>query len=317
MRILTFMIATLSVLLFGCQSSDSHKPVIAILTPVTHPSLEQIEAGFKAQIEFESAGQYRFVTYNAQGSKTLMRGEVEAIAKRDDVALVFTIGAMASQMTKEVFDKKQQNTPVVFTCVSDPVGFQIVGSEAHPGGNITGVKQLIDVETELKQVLAYKSNMRTIVLVLNPMEPGIAQDADDVAAILAKLDLALIRVEVFQSNECLAKVAPQMANADAVLVLKDNTVVSALDPLVKLCNRHQVPLLTSDLDSPDRGAAFGYGVHEVDFGTEGANKALQILDHKANPGDIPVTPVSRFELRINRTAAAMQGISLERLEAKP
>jgi ABC-type uncharacterized transport system substrate-binding protein len=93
-----------------------------------------------------------------------------------------------------------------------------------------------------------------------------------------------------------------------MVVLKDNTVVAGLDVLIKLCNQHQIPLMASDLDSPDRGAAFGFGVHEIDFGIEGAKKALQILNKKSSAGDIPVTPVSKFTLKINRDAAQTQGI---------
>jgi putative tryptophan/tyrosine transport system substrate-binding protein len=92
------------------------------------------------------------------------------------------------------------------------------------------------------------------------------------------------------------------------MVLKDNTVVSGLDVLVKLCNQFQIPLMASDLDSPDKGAAFGFGVYEVEFGTEAAKKALQILNEGESPGQIPVTPVSNFDLRINQEAAQKQGI---------
>jgi len=115
-------------------------------------------------------------------------------------------------------------------------------------------------------------------------------------------------VEAFQTNELLAKVSPFMERADSVIVLKDNTVVAGLDVLVKLCNRYQVPLMASDLDSPDKGAAFGYGVYEIDFGVEAARKALQILNEGIAPTDIPVTALSNFTLRVNVEAAQKQGV---------
>ena len=66
--------------------------------------------------------------------------------------------------------------------------------------------------------------------------------------------------------------------------------------------------MASDLYSPDRGAALGYGVHEIDFGIEGAHKALQILEEGIQPGSIPVTPVTTFTLRVNHEVAKKQGI---------
>lgn len=295
---------------FGaCTSPENKKIPIAILTPVTHPSLEQIEKGFKETIEHEHPGKYRFVTYNGQGNKTLMRGEVEEIAQKR-YPLVFTIGTVSSQMTTEVFAKKRLATPIVFTCVNDPVGFQIVASEASPGGNTTGVKELLDFKKELELALELKPDIKTVLLVFNPMEPGMVKDQKEVSAILKEKGIELISVEIFQTNELMAKASPFMHKADALLVLKDNTVVGGLDPLIKLCNQHHIPLMASDLDSPDRGAAFGYGVHEFDFGVEGAKKALQILDQKTPPGSIPVTPVAEFIFKVNRDAAALQGIEV-------
>jgi len=301
-------LVVLCCLLGACNSHKEEKKIpIAILTPTTHLSLEQIEKGFKQRMEAEHPGKYEFVTYNAQGNKTLMRGEIEEIAQKK-YALVFTIGTLSSQMTTEVFNKKGLDTPIVFTCVNDPVGFHIVSSEKSPGGNVTGVKELVDFEKELELTLKYKPDIHRILLVYNPMEPGIAKDKEAVREILAKRQIELITVEVFQANECMAKVSAAMKQADALLVLKDNTVVGGLDALIKLCNQYHIPLMASDLDSPDRGAAFGYGVHEVDFGIEGANKALQILDQHTKAGDIPVTPVSQFTFKVNPDAAAAQGI---------
>lgn len=295
--------------LTSCKKSDDSPILIAILTPITHPSLEEIEKGFIETMKNKNPGKYRFVTYNGQGNKMLMRSEIEEIAK-NDYALLFTIGTSASLMSTEVFEKKNLSTPIVFTCVNDPVGFRIVSKERDPGGSVTGVKELLRFDDELASLLQYKPTIQRVLLVYNPREPGLQKDQQQVEDILNKHRIDLQTVEVFQTNELLAKVSPFISSADALVVLKDNTVVSGLEVLVKLCNSHQIPLMASDLDSPDRGAAFGYGVHEIQFGIEGAQKALQILDQGIHPGSISVTPVSEFSLRINSEAAKKQGIHL-------
>lgn len=299
----------LAVLLTACEKSNENQMVIAILTPISHPSLEQIEKGFKQTMEVKSPGKYHFVTYNAQGNKTLMRSEIEEIAHKN-YSLIFTIGTSASQMTAEVLKNKRIKTPIVFTCVNDPLHFNIVSSEESPGENVTGVKEMLHFEEELAALLQYKPTIKNILLVYNPTEPGLQKDQKAIEQILKNQQIYLQTVETFQTNELLAKVSPFISSADALIVLKDNTVISGLDVLIKLCNNHHIPLMASDLDSPDRGAAFGYGVYEIDFGIEGAHKALQILEKGVNPGDIPVTPVSEFTLRINSEAAQKQGIKL-------
>ena len=98
---------------------------VAILTPITHPSLETIERGFIQTLREDESQSYHFTTYNAQGNKTLMRSEVEEIIRKD-FDLVFAIGTSVAQMTSEVFTKKGIEIPVVFTVVNDPVGFMSI-----------------------------------------------------------------------------------------------------------------------------------------------------------------------------------------------
>ena len=309
MKHLLLIVSFFLFVLVSCGRFHDNKIAIAILTPVTHPSLEQIEMGFRQTMEASHPGKYRFVTYNAQGNKTLMRSEIEEIAQQG-YALVFTPGTSASQMTKEVFEKKGLSTPIVFTCVNDPAGFNIIPSEQSPEGNVTGVKEMLRFDEELAALLKYKPGIKKILLVYNPAEPGLLKDRQEVEGILKQNSILLDTVEVFQTNELLAKVSPFMPQAEALLVLKDNTVVSGLDVLVKLCDRHHIPLMASDLDSPDRGAALGFGVYEIEFGIEGARKAQQILIQGIKPGAISVTPVSNFALRVNSEAAEKQGIQL-------
>lgn len=307
-----FILAGLA--LFACGRDNDNKTAIAILMPVTHPSMEQIKNAIASTMESDSPGTYRFDVYNAQGNKTLMRSEVEEISSKN-YPLVFTLGASATQMMTEVLKNKGIHTPVVFTCVHDPVGLNIIDSEGLPKGNITGVKEVLDLAAEVQTLKHFKPEIKTILLVYNPREPGLINDSRELKEITAKQGLRLRTAEVFQTNELLAKVSSTIEGVDAVIILKDNTVVQGMDFLAKLCSKHKLPLMASDLDSPDRGAAFGYGVHEADFGTEAAKKGLLILKGQA-PENIPVTPVAEFELIINQEAAVAQGVSPALIDAE-
>ncbi|MBM3192733.1 MAG: hypothetical protein FJZ59_00680 [Chlamydiae bacterium] len=266
---------------------------IAILTPATHPSLEEIERAFKEKIEVESKGKYKIVTYNAQGNKTLMQSEAEEILRRN-FDLVFTIGTNASYMVKELFSKKGVSTPIVFTCVNDPIGFEIVSSEERPLGHITGVKEIVDYEKEIELVIKKRPELKKILLVYNPMEPGLIKDKKRVEEIFFAKNLTLLAVEVFQTNEVMSKAEQLLKGVDAILILKDNTVVRAVEALIKLSKRYQIPLIASDLDSYKLGASLAFGVEEKEFGLEGAEIALDILENGKHPGSIAVKSVDKF-----------------------
>lgn len=282
-----YLILILVVVLACCAPSEK-KRAIAILTPVTHPSLELAEKGF---IDSIGQGKYRFEVYNAQGNMTLMRSQVEEIARKQ-FDLVLTIGTTATLMTAEVFAKKGLATPQVFTAVNGEV----------TGAHVTGVKEMLNFEAEIEALLQFKPALSQVLLVYNPAEPGLQKDREEVEQILKRRQIALKTVEVFQTNELKAKVPPFMEKCDALIVLKDNTVVAGIEVLAKLCREKKIPLMASDLDSPARGATLGYGVNEAEFGIEAAKKALKILEEGVPPGEIPVTPVNNFKLLINPEA---------------
>jgi putative ABC transport system substrate-binding protein len=293
--------------LAGCSEQKSKKEQIAILTPVSHPSLVQIEEAFMAAMEKSAPERYEFTVYNGQGNKSLIRSEIEEIA-RVKPSLILTLGASSTQMAVEYLAKKHIDIPLVFTAVNDPVALKIVSSENSSGNMATGVKELLRFDEQLEVLRRYLPDAKNILLVYNPFEPGLQRDREEIAKLLQQKHMQLIPVEVFQSNEILAKTAPFMSVADAVLVIKDNTVISALDALVKLCNRYKKPLMASDLDSPDKGAAIGYGVEERSFGEEAAIKAQMILLGHKKPKDIPITGPSQFSVKINKEAALQQGL---------
>lgn len=270
---------------------------IAILTPMTHPSLEQIEKGFVDTMEKNCRQKFTVKTYNALGNKTLMRSEAEEIAL-GDYDLVFTIATQASRTMKEVFEKKKLSTPIVFTAVEFPLEMDLVVSEASSGNQLTGVKETTDFAKELEIL---KNNVKTVLLVYDPSSASLTSNKEEIETILTSMGIKLKTVEIFKTNEILLKTASFIEEADAVLVIKDNTVISGLDVLVKLCDQKGKLLIASDLDSAERGVPYAYGVSELIYGEEAAKKALLILDEKKLPKDIPITtpPSEAFVFKIN------------------
>jgi putative ABC transport system substrate-binding protein len=101
-----------------------------------------------------------------------------------------------------------------------------------------------------------------------------------------------------------------LSGVDVVLVLKDNTIVSALDALVRLCNRYGITLYASDLNSGEKGAALAFGVVEKEFGTQAGKKALTMLEQQQQPQEIPITALNEFKVTINTTTMHQQNLLL-------
>ncbi len=283
---------------------------VAILTPATHPSLDQIQNGFKDTLNTFQTSNYVYTPFNANGNKMLMRAQAEEIVQ-GNFDIVFTIGAQASQLVKELSIKKQKPVPIIFGAVSEPVRLGLVQSPEQPGGQVTGVIENTAFEKQVILLRAVKPAIKTIVLPYDPTQgAGLEKEKQDLEKILSKHDIKLISVEVYSVGEVYVKLQAFIKQADLVLVLKDHTVVAAIDSVIKLCNIHHIPLMTSELDSSIKGAVLSFGVREYDFGVYGARLARKILEEKVSAGTIPCVYITDYKLKINSKTIESQGLGL-------
>jgi len=277
---------------------------IAIVTPTTHPSLEQIEKGFVDQMKLSNKYDYRFVTYNANGNRSLLKSQIEeAVQKKFD--LIFTLASGPSLMAKEIVAKKNKNIPIVFAAVNKPKKINLVGD------NVTGSEEIVDYKKQLSLLLFLKPDVKKVLLVYTPTSQGLQEDKDEIENILKTKGIELKTVEIYQANETYSKTISAFSGSDVIMVLKDNTVVSALDGLVNICNKNGITLLASDLDSVERGASVCFGVKEYDYGVYASRCAKLILEENKKPSDVPVVGVDEFKLIINKNSCEKQGVSIK------
>jgi len=285
---------------------------IAICTPISHPALEEVEQGFKETLEKELNKPCAFTTFNANGSKTLMRAQAEeAVVGHYD--LIFTMGASFSQAVAELLHKKGIDTPQVFSAVDEQ---SFADALTHTNKHTTGVYVGLNYQRNIDKLLQVKPTMRTMLLVYDPMQGGgLEKEKKTIEQYAAKKGITVQAVEVYQPNEIQQKVAALIPSYDVVMVLVDNTVVAGIDTLITLCNRYGVTLYASDLNSGKKGAALAYGITEYASGSGAAHKAVEILvDHK-KPEQLPVTAIDQCILALNRDVAAQQHVDISLAES--
>lgn len=293
------------------DAKDSAKK-IAIFTPISHEALEEIEHDFKETMLKNNPDAFEFITFNANGNKTLQRAQAEEIIN-NKYDLIFTIGSSCSQLVAELAKKKGAITPQVFCAVEDPVGMGIANSLDKPGNNITGVIEgSPNLAEQVRIMRMLKPDTKNVVLVY---DPGVKftneKTKQELEEVLAKNGIQLHSIEISNANEIQQKVAGLLPDKDFVFVLKDNTVVAGIDGLVTLCNRYGVPLFVSDLNSGKKGAAIAYGIREGDSGVFAAQKALQVLLNGNKAGQTPITTIEKLNLAINKTVLEQQKLFID------
>ena len=282
---------------------------VAITLPVTHPSLEKIKKGFIQTLEKEKDMNIAFTEYNANGNRTLLRGQAEeVVAKNFD--LIFTIGATCTQIAKETATKKGVNIPIVFGAVSNPEKLGIL--DTPPSLLLTGAQETRNIPLQLNLLLHLKPTTKHLTLAYNPaQDPQLDKDKQEVEQFCKEKGINFVSIEVYDVNEIKQKVSPMLDQTEVLLILKDNTMVSGLESLTRLCERSHVTLYASDLDSPDGGAALGFGVPEKSFGITAAQLARQLLKEGKKARKLPIKLVDDFHLKVNKNVLVAQNLPLD------
>ena len=294
------------------EESFGKKYAVAIVIPATHGALEEIQRGFEKTLTYIHGLRCTFSTFNANGNRTLLRSQIEEIAQRNFDA-VFTIGAVTTQLTKEIFEKKRATLPIIFGAVADPVRLGLVKSIESSGNWLTGAAATTNYALQIKLLLLLKPTTKNVLLVYDPTQSsGLEQDKKELAAIFSKINVKFKAIEVYNVHDVQQKL-PLIMNKelDVVMILKDNTVVPCIDQVITLCERYGITVFTTDLDSVEKGAALGFGVKELSFGVDAAGKAFEVLSKNLHPSDVPVAIVSDFQLLVNDKARNKQNLVID------
>jgi putative ABC transport system substrate-binding protein len=303
-----FVRATVAVSLASDSAAPGVKPFrIAIMLPVSHPALEEIQQGFVETLNKSVVCTYD--VYNANGDRTLLRSQAEEVVRKE-YDLIFTIATQPALIVKEVVLQRGKNVPLVAGAVDYPVENGLVASMENSGNFVTAVTGCDNFEQQIDILNFLKPGIKKLLLVYNPA-PLLEKQREQLNQACAVCGITLSVLPVFTVSEIPQKLPTVMNGVDGVIVLKDNLVVSAIESVISLCNRRGIFLYASDLNSADKGAALAYGVREYDDGVESAHKARAILcDHK-QPSDVPSSATANFKCKIHGAALKAQGIGLD------
>ena len=310
-------VVALQVLMFGnvvcgCHNNNSSptnvkKFKVGVVQVISHPLIDSVQDGFlerMKQLGYKEASNIAYDRQNAQGQIASAQTIVQKFTSdRDD--LIFTIGTSPSQAAA----KATKSIPIVFGAVTDPISAGLVKNVAQPGGNITGTSDLSPFKDQLKLLVQVAPQVKVIGMVYNPGESNSSFGVSATKKAAAELGLKVITAPITSSNEINSAAASIADKVDAFYSGTDNTVVSALESLIKICEQRKKPLLAADPDSVQRGALITIGVDYKQVGIESANIADRILKG-AVPGSIPVVFAPGTVLAVNTAAALAEGVKL-------
>jgi putative ABC transport system substrate-binding protein len=227
----------------------------------------------------------------------------ELIRLKVDVLVVG--GTLAAQSAKAA----TATVPIVFTLVSDPVGAGLVASLARPGGNATGLSNIIYElsATQLQVLKEAVPKVSRVAVLHNPLNSGRALNTVRDAARALGVELQVL--EVRQPPELASAFSALTArHADAVLALSDPVFGNEVQ-LSNLAAANRLPAMYATREFAEAGGLLAYGPNFPDNYRRAASYVDRILKG-AQPGDLPVEQPTRFEFVINLKTAKALGLTI-------
>lgn len=285
---------------------DEKTYTIGVTQLMEHPALNLATEGFQKAIE-ESGLNVKYDVQNAQGDNSA-NDTIATNFVGEKVDLIFANSTPSAQAALS----KTTEIPIVFTSVVDPVGAGLITSMENPGGNVTGTSHH-HPDSIAKTLKFMKDDLgaKTIGTVYNSGEQNSRAQIDKIKKQMDELGLTLKEASVATTADVKQATESIIDKVDALYIVTDNTVVSALESAVSVANDHKLPLIVADIDSLPRGAFAAFGVDFFEVGYEAGEMAVKILKGESKPADIAAKPPKNLKFMINKKTADTIGVEIK------
>ena len=223
------------------------------------------------------------------------------------VDVIVTDGAKSAQIAHQATHK----IPIVGVAFGpDPVAAGLVGSFAHPGGNITGFVGL-NFELSAKRPQLLKEavpEISRIAVLWNPAGPTSQRRATEEAARTLGVEFRTIEVAVPDEVASGFEMA-KAGDAVALVIVPDPMFWNERARIVALAARYRMPGIYPEREYADEGGLLSYGPSIPAMFSRAAGYVDKILKGE-KPGDLPVQQPTIFELVVNLKTAKELGLTV-------
>lgn len=290
---------------------------VGIVKYVDDASLDQIEAAIMAELDAKGAElgvtfNYRDYTTNGQADATVLN-QIAADLVADEVDVIIPIATPAAMVMQSATEDNQ--IPVVFSAISDPVGAGLVASLDAPGSNITGTSDALDTDAIMNLILTANPDAKKIGLLYDK-----SQDSSNAAIATA---IAFCKANGLDYVEKTGTTTAELSAAadalvaegvDAVFTPSDNTVMTAELAIFEKFTEAKIPHYAGADSFALNGAFLGYGVNYTNLGTVTADMAVDVLVNGADPATTPVQTLADGIITVNTETAEACGIDISIFE---
>jgi len=233
--------------------------------------------------------------------------EITAEFVRLKVDVIVTTATLPTILAKEA----TQVIPIVFIGAADPIATGLVGSLAHPSGNVTGLSnQSRDIASKRVEMLRQLvPGLRRVAILGNTDNAANVLEMREVQAAANTLGLDVVRLEIRRAEEIASALEPLKGPALALYVVIDAVTNANALRINTFALAARLPTMHGTRESVEAGGLLSYGADFLEVYRHSASLVDKIL-RGTKPGDIPVEQPTRFNLVINLTTAKALGLTI-------
>ena len=250
------------------KATENHYK-IAIIMPMSHKAMDDIVDGFEEQLENNINEQYKLIIYNAQGDPNLMRTIFQQISS-NHYDMVVPIGTNATQLAIKMLKKDKKIISIAA---------ELSEYDKAENANLINVEDNVPMEQFVEFIQTIISKPKYLTLI-NSNDARIFNQSKLIKTLLKDIGCNLQVISIQNMPEIFSALQTVNEKSQAILVLKDHLVVSAMPSIVNVAQKRGIPIIASDEGSVKSGADVALGVKERQLGVVGAKIVMSLIDNK-------------------------------------
>lgn len=285
--------------------------VIGISQFAEHGSLDNCREGFLAGLAEAGIveGQNLTVIYdNAQADPATASTIADSFVSQK----VNLICGIATPSAMTAYNACLNNDiPVIYTAVSDPVASGLAKEDGSSVGNITGTSDFLAVTEQLEMIRKIMPDAKKIGIIYTTSETNSVSTIAEYEKYAADYGFEIVSTGINQISEVELAAKDMVTKVDCITNLTDNTVVSALQTVLAAANEAGIPVFGSEVEQVKAGCVASMGLEYYELGKQTGAMAAKVLKGEAKASEIKFEVISEASLYVNTAAAAKIGLALD------
>lgn len=307
----------LSFSLFACNSAEDTEPTeTATATPLQRVAVLSLELDENTQKAFDgfvnalsSNGYTENDNYTLNHIECKSEAELaksaEALVKENPV-LIYAIGTDAATAAKEA----TSDIPVVFSCVNDPIGTQLVKSCEKPEANVTGVCDYSPVFEQIELIKALYPQVKRIGCLYNGADEESIFSANLASGESQNIDVKFTMYPSLTEKEYKSELDKALEKCDVLYLTDDALVKSGLKDTLKLAKENNIPVFAESSELVEAGCLATCITDYEHIGYSAGELSAILLRSLKSVSQIPVEYATECTVVINSAVQKSLNLTL-------